>query len=404
MSSAPSFDGCQVTATVRTGAVADLYAGVQLSLGRRVLIKALSPSILPSSPFAATLEREAQLLAELDHPNILRIHDFVRKNDRMWLVLEHVEGWSLEELVERKQRLSPSFVTAVALEIARALDHAHQKGIVHRDVRPHNVMVSRLATVKLVHFNVAVNDRLPSLPELLDGTAASDRIVFMAPEQILGERPDPRSDLFSLGVTMYRALSGHWPFGDGNEPATQQIRHHSPAPLGRLVDGIPASLERTVHRCLQKVATDRFSSAAELVVALAAILEELGQRSPRTNIVGGLAEANLAEVRPVAENQPPSIVARADPRSKAFRAAILGSVLACGLIVVGGSAIFAVASGSESGAASRRRSSIGTPRAVACRVGPTRFGSDRGRIPASGRRTVGSRCRRWSSRGDHTLR
>jgi serine/threonine-protein kinase len=347
MSPAPSFDGCQVTATVRTGAVADLYAGVQLSLGRRVFIKALSPSILPSSPFAATLEREAQLLAELDHPNILRIHDFVRKGDRMWLLLEYVDGWSLEELVEQKQRLSPSFLAAVALELARALDHAHQKGIVHRDVRPHNVMVSRQASVKLGHFNVAVNDRLPSLPELLDGTAASERIAFMAPEQILDERPDPRSDLFSLGVTMYRALSGHWPFGDSNEPATQQIRHHSPAPLGRLVESIPGSLERTIHRCLQKVATDRFSSAAELSVALGATLEELGERSPRANIVGGLAETNLANVAPVAEPQPPSTVVRADPRSRAFRAAIVGSSLACAMIVVGGSTIFAVARGSE---------------------------------------------------------
>jgi hypothetical protein len=353
MNAAVEFDGCQVLKKISSGTVTDLYEAVQLPLGRRVLVKALSSSILPSSPFAASLEREAQLLAELDHPNILRVHDFERRAERMWLVLEYVDGWTLEELLENRPKLSPLWVAAVGLNVARALEHAHGKGIVHRDVRPANIAIGRDGSVKLAHFSVAVNERLPSLPELLDGTAASGRIAYMSPEQILGEQPDPRSDLFSLGITMYRALSGVWPFGDGSEPATHQIRHRSPTPLGRLVREIPGSLERAVHRCLQKVPADRFSSAAELGRALTATLTELGEPSSRAAMTRALQQADLVEQVCDGDAQPMSIAPPRETRAAAFRTTVLGLVAACALIVLGGTVIFVLARGADLQAPSR---------------------------------------------------
>src|SRR6188508_1653797 len=143
MTDAPRFDGCEVVERLHSGPLSELYRAVQRPLGRPVLIKAIGASILPSSPFAASLEREARLLAELDHPGIVKLHDFVRKDERMWMVLEHVDGWTLEELRKKAGKLAPAEVVAIALEIARALAHAHDKGVSHRDVRPHNVMISR---------------------------------------------------------------------------------------------------------------------------------------------------------------------------------------------------------------------------------------------------------------------
>src|SRR5690349_16500630 len=129
MSDLPAFDGCEIVKELHSGPVFDLYQAIQEPLGRAVFVKALGSSILPSSPFAATLEREARLLAELDHPNIVKVFDFVRRGERMWLVLEYVDGWSLEELSHKLGRLPLDSALAIAGEIASALAHSHERGI-----------------------------------------------------------------------------------------------------------------------------------------------------------------------------------------------------------------------------------------------------------------------------------
>ena len=121
MTDAPRFDGCEVVERLHSGPLSELYRAVQRPLGRPVLIKAIGASILPSSPFAASLEREARLLAEFDHPNIVALHDFVRKDERMWMVLEHVDGWTLEDVLKKASRLEQAACVAVALEVTRAV-------------------------------------------------------------------------------------------------------------------------------------------------------------------------------------------------------------------------------------------------------------------------------------------
>ena len=150
-----SFDGVQVVEKLRSGPVADLYRAIQQPLGRPVLIKALGPSILPSSPFAAMLEREARLLGELRHDGILALYDFVRKDERMWLVLEWIDGWTLAELLGRGAPIGADSAVAITLEVAKALGHAHEHGVVHRDIQPKNVLLSRSGTIKLTDFAVA---------------------------------------------------------------------------------------------------------------------------------------------------------------------------------------------------------------------------------------------------------
>src|SRR3954467_3656934 len=133
MTAAERFDGCEIVKKLSTGPITDLYHVVQEPLGRPAFIKALGSSILPSSPFAASLEREARLLAELSHPNILEVYDFVRRDERMWLVLEYGAGVSLEEVMKRINRLPEACPCAVALEVFRPLAHPQAHGVVHRD-------------------------------------------------------------------------------------------------------------------------------------------------------------------------------------------------------------------------------------------------------------------------------
>lgn len=339
MTATPDFDGCQILRKLHQGPIADVYHAIQQPLGRPVLIKALSSSILPSSPFAATLEREARLLAELHHPNILHIHDFVRRDDRMWLVLEHVDGWTLEELALKEVRLSALAATAIALEVTRALDHAHQHAVIHRDVRPSNIVVSKRGGVKLVNFSVAVDERLPTAPELLDGTTTTGGPQYMSPEQILGEPPDPRSDLFSLGIVIYELLTGEHPFpDDGTRSATQRIRHDPPVPLARLAPTIPPSLDRVVQRCLEKLPSDRFASSAELAAALQEVLREAGAKHPGQVVGQALVAAGLTDSAPSGEYEGPTSL-KPPYRRGGVGAAVRGLLVAFALIVVGGGAI-----------------------------------------------------------------
>jgi eukaryotic-like serine/threonine-protein kinase len=320
-----SFDGCEIIRKLSSGPVCDLYRAIQEPLGRTVLIKALGQNILPSSPFASTLEREARLLSELDHPGIVKVHDFVKRGDRMWLVLEHVDGATLAELLVRAKRLSTAAAVAVALRLAEALAHAHEHSVVHRDLSPDNVFISKRGEIKLLNFALAVDERMPTAPELLDGGTGYLGPVYMSPEQILGEPADPRSDLFSLGVILYELLSGTRPFEGPNDRSTSlRIRQNPPPPLTQGGVKVSGSIERLIARCLEKLPSDRVSSAVELAGELRLALAEVWDGTPEQAILGALAGAGLVE----AKSAPPKQATRAVKRTS------LGSV-ALGLFLIG---------------------------------------------------------------------
>jgi serine/threonine-protein kinase len=308
----PTFEGCDVLERIRSGPVADLYRAVQKPLGRTVTIKALGASIVPASPFASALEREARLLAQLGHPNIIGLYDFVRKDERMWLVLEHVEGVTLAEVLDKTGPLSQASAVFIARALSSALEHAHSRGVIHRDLRPQHVLVSSAGDVKLTDFAVAADERLPTAPEILSGATGPPSLSYTSPEQILGEPPDPRSDLFSLGVVLYELVAGTAPFGGSDDrSATSRIRNEPPPPLGRFVPDLSPALERVVLRCLQKLPSDRFQSAGDLGDALALAEREIGIAEPRLGLLSRMHEAGLATSGPLPDKVEKAPVARA---------------------------------------------------------------------------------------------
>ena len=300
MTAVERFDGCEVVKKLSTGPITDLYHVVQEPLGRPAFIKALGSSILPSSPFAASLEREARLLAELNHPNILKVYDFVRRGERMWLVLEYVDGVSLEEVMKRAKRVPEAFACAVALEVCRALAHAHAHGVVHRDVQPKNVLLGKDGSLKLANFSVAFDERMPTAPELLEGGTGYGGPSYMSPEQILGERADGRSDLFSLGVLLYEMLSGERPFDGPDDRSTSlRIRRDPVPPLSKKAPGVSQALERVTQRCLEKMPSDRFDGALEACAMLEAAAQELGAEPTAPLIRDTLIRARLVDGSPL---------------------------------------------------------------------------------------------------------
>jgi serine/threonine protein kinase len=234
------FGGYRVVETIGSGALATLYKAEQESLGRTVAIKALKSTIAPSSSFAQQIDREAKILGELFHANVVLLVDYrpSTAGATSFLVLEYVDGPSLAELVSRRRVLRPEAAAAIAYQVAEGLAHAHERGVVHRDIKPQNVLLSKRGDVKIIDFGIAQRERLPSMAEpLTSATAAEGRTheafgtpAYMSPEQILGDTVDARSDLFSLGVVLYRMLTGTRPFereAKGAAPGQSRARPSS---------------------------------------------------------------------------------------------------------------------------------------------------------------------------------
>lgn len=313
------------------------YRAEHVELGRAALIKTLKPTVSAASAFAAGLEREAKILARIRHPNIIDIHDFQRDGDRIWLVLEPLAGPTLAALCARAGRLDQVTAAGIALEIARGLGHAHERGVVHRELRPEHVLVTSSGGVKLLEFAAATDGRLPSLPEPFEGCETFGRPDYMAPEQILGAEVGPQADVFALGVVLFEMLAGVRPF---DEPRTERadaprpprerdddrwaegravahrIRSAPPQPLRALVPEVSRGLERIVLRCLEKEPEQRYESGRAVADALAEELAERGQAQTRALIARALAAVKLGGEEPPLADAPvvrPAVEARRAP-------------------------------------------------------------------------------------------
>ncbi len=302
------FGGYRVLETIGSGALATLYKAEQESVGRTVAIKVLKSSIALSSSFAQQLDREARVLGDLSHPNVVLLVDYCASpreggGGGSFLVLEYIDGPSLAELLSRRRMLRPEAAAAIALLVAEGLSHAHERGVVHRDVKPANVLLSRRGDVKIIDFGIAQRERLPSMNEPLPAPRRGERAheafgtpAYMSPEQILGDVVDARSDLFSLGVVLYRMLSGTRPFESESKAGerkigSERLRRDSPVPLRERAPDMPRPLERIVMKLLQKSPADRHDSARELADELAAFLRQFSGASPQKLVLQTLAEA-----------------------------------------------------------------------------------------------------------------
>jgi serine/threonine-protein kinase len=246
--------------------MAVVYKAVQESLNRTVAVKALKTSVASQSQFAVRFEREALSLAQLQHENIIHVYDFYKERGAFFIVMEYVEGIDLYDLLDRCGRLPVDVAAVVTMQVARALDYAHYRGIVHRDIKPANIMVSRSGGVKLMDFGIARDQAFGDLTETGTGLGTPS---YMSPEQILGDKLDFRSDLFSLGIVLYQMCTGRKPFiEDEHKSVMHKIRlERFPNPR-KLNPDVPRELERIMAKCMQKLPRDRYRSTQDLVLAL----------------------------------------------------------------------------------------------------------------------------------------
>jgi serine/threonine-protein kinase len=337
----PHFGDYKTLSELGSGAIATVYLATQEPLGRKVAIKALKGTIPPTSTFATQLEREARVLSGLSHPNIVLLLDYVKTESQMYLVLEYISGFSLSELLAKKPKLRAEMVAAIGAAVCEGLAHAHERGVVHRDVKPANVILSRHGEVKIVDFSIAHRERLPSadepIPALDSETPARGTTqpgafgtpAYMAPEQLLGEAASATSDLFSLGVVLYQLLSGVRPFDrPGEKRAPAHASRTSPAvELRQRAPDVPRALERVVMRCIEKHPADRPMSADVVAEELTEFVRSRTELPMRQLVRGALASARLVS------GEVPSLVRASEPRTPLLVSPWSLALFGAGLVV-----------------------------------------------------------------------
>ncbi len=243
------------------GGMAEVYLARDLLLDRPVALKVLFPEFSGNQSFVERFRREARAAANLNHPNIVSIYDWGEENGTYFIVMEYIDGLTLREVIRAEGRVAPERAAAIGADIAAALQFAHNGGVIHRDVKPGNVLISGM--VKVTDFGIArANDPQESLTQTgaVMGTA-----TYFSPEQAQGVAIDPRSDVYSLGVVLYEMVAGRPPF-TGESPVAIAYQHvrETPVPVSEHNPHVPPEFEAVVMKAMAKNRGDRYSSADEL--------------------------------------------------------------------------------------------------------------------------------------------
>ncbi len=358
----------ELTALLGEGGMAAVYRAYQASMKRAVAVKVIKPGLVQMGDFVKRFEREAQTVASLSHPHILKVFDYGQHEDMVYLVMELQVGGSLAEQI-RKGPLPLQTAAQILDQLAAALDYAHEHGIIHRDLKPQNVLLDEKGNAILTDFGLAkiIND----VAVLTQSGLAMGTPAYMSPEQWQGRPLDARTDLYSLGIMLFEMLSGKLPF-QADTPPTLMYMHlnEAPPPIRELRPDIPAGLEAVVDKALAKDPGQRFSSAGELASAFrAAIAAErtaaIRTRTPeRPDTQLSRKTARRLDMDTIPEGTP---VGSGGKR----RAARLFAALVAALVVIVG-AVLVVLSRGDQGSATTLSASVATgTQAVAILATPT---------------------------------
>ncbi|MCB9557294.1 MAG: serine/threonine protein kinase [Deltaproteobacteria bacterium] len=280
----------RISEEIGSGGMAVVFRGTQESLNRTVAIKALKTSVAEDENLVARFEREALSVASFQHENIISLYDFFRERGALFMIMEYVEGIDLYDLLERSPIIPTDVAAIVALQVARALDYAHFRGVVHRDVKPANVMLSKLGEVKLMDFGIARVEQ----SDLTQHGIGLGTPAYMSPEQIIGDHLDHRTDLWSLGVVLYQMVAGRKPFYEEDDRTVmQRIRTEEPPQPRKVNPAIDKDIERIILKCMKKKPGDRFGSAQELVISLEQYLATRVAHNYRARLVLFLREHEI---------------------------------------------------------------------------------------------------------------
>lgn len=299
----------EMVSVLGIGGMAVVYKAFDHKLKRHVAIKVLRDDVAMDAQSRRQFRTEYQAVGMLSHPNIRAVYDVVSSGDTEYIVMEYVDGINLKQYLKKKGALSWKEVLHFSTQIAKALSHAHSKGIIHMDIKPQNVILPKDGTVKIADFGIALLEE--SMGNGNNGDEAIGSIHYISPEQARGETVDARTDIYSLGVVMYEMLTGRIPF-DGDSVAEVAVKHFTvvPDPPSFLNPEIPPELEDITLRAMQPNPADRYPSADEML----ADLEDF--RKGQTAAIGAVVKRALAEQteRPEARRDEIHVITKNVPR------------------------------------------------------------------------------------------
>ena len=263
-------DRYEIVAQIGTGGMADVYKAIDGKLNRYVAIKVLKSEFREDATFGNKFQSEAQAAAALSHPNVVNVYDVGEEAGVQYIVMELVEGITLKEYIQKKGRLTPKEVISIAVQVCSGIEMAHNHSIVHRDIKPQNIMISKEGKVKVTDFGIAKATSSNTI-----STNAMGSVHYTSPEQARGGFSDAKSDIYSLGISMYEMITGQLPF-DGESTVAVALKHlqeEITAP-SEIVADIPYSLERIILKCTQKSPDRRYADVGALMRDLRRSLAE----------------------------------------------------------------------------------------------------------------------------------
>ena len=312
----------EIIELIGTGGMSEVYKAKCHVLNRYVAIKVLKPEFSSDVNFVTKFRIEAQSAAGLSHPNIVNVYDVGEDNGIYYIVMELVEGITLKEYIQKKGRLLPEQAIDFSIQIAQGLEVAHQNHTIHRDIKPQNIIVSKNGGIKVTDFGIA---RAASSNTMTANAMGS--VHYISPEQARGGFSDERSDIYSLGITMYEMVTGHVPFEGENNVAValMHIQGEMVSPRDYYPD-IPTSLEKIILKCTQKKAERRYLTASALIADLkrvqanpdidCVVVPPVVPNSPTVEITSdemkAIKEGRQMNEAPVVEETPSSVVERPD--------------------------------------------------------------------------------------------
>ncbi|MBM7581901.1 serine/threonine-protein kinase [Caldicoprobacter guelmensis] len=258
---------------IGSGGMAIVYKAKCHLLKRHVAVKVLRPELVEDEEFVARFKRESQAAASLSHPNIVNIYDVGEENGVYYIVMEYIKGKTLKEYIREKGKLDWEEAVRIAIQICSALKHAHKNGIIHRDIKPQNILVSEDGTVKVTDFGIA--RAVTSATVTMAGTNVMGSVHYFSPEQARGGHVDAKSDLYSLGIVLYEMVTGTVPF-EGDTAVSVALKHiqEKVKPPGELNPDIPKSLQDVIEKAIEKDPNKRYQSAGEMIKDLQRVLKE----------------------------------------------------------------------------------------------------------------------------------
>ena len=254
-------DRYEILEKIGTGGMADVYKAKDIKLNRYVAVKVLKQEFAENKNFVSKFRVEAQAAAGLMHPNIVNVYDVGEEDDIHYIVMELVEGITLKKYIEKKSRLSTKEAISIAIQVAMGMEAAHNNHIIHRDIKPQNIIISKEGKVKVTDFGIAKAASSNTITSNVMGS-----VHYTSPEQARGGFSDEKSDIYSLGITLFEMLTGRVPFnGDTTVAiAIKQIQDPMPSPR-EFVPEVPVSVERIVLKCTQKSPDRRYQNMGDMI-------------------------------------------------------------------------------------------------------------------------------------------